>query len=77
MVTVSLAQAKAQLSELIDRVEAGEAVTITRRGKPVASLAAVAPPKQPLKSLAAFRAKQPPWPRPSVDLLREMRDEET
>ena len=75
MVTVSLAQAKAQLSELIDRVEAGEAVTITRRGKPVASLAAVAPPKQPLKSLAAFRAKQPPSLVSSLELLRKLREE--
>ncbi len=77
MVIVSLAQAKAQLSQLLDRVEAGEAVTITRRGKPVASLAAIVAPKQPLKSLADFRAQQPPWPRPSADLIREMRDEET
>ncbi|MBY0336638.1 MAG: type II toxin-antitoxin system prevent-host-death family antitoxin [Acetobacteraceae bacterium] len=33
--------AKAKLSELLDRVEAGEEVTITRRGKPVAKLVPV------------------------------------
>ena len=38
MDTVSLAHAKAHLSALIDRVEAGETVTITRRGKEVARL---------------------------------------
>ena len=38
MINVSLAQAKNQLSELIKRVEAGETVAVTRRGKPVARL---------------------------------------
>ena len=33
MVTVNLAQAKATLSELLDKVEAGEDVVITRRGR--------------------------------------------
>jgi prevent-host-death family protein len=36
MITVSLAQAKANLSELLDKVEGGEAVVITRNGRPVA-----------------------------------------
>jgi prevent-host-death family protein len=38
MIQVPLAQAKNQLSELISRVEAGETVAVTRRGKPVARL---------------------------------------
>jgi len=38
VITVPLAQAKNQLSELIDRVEHGETVAVTRRGKPVARL---------------------------------------
>lgn len=33
MVQVTVAQAKAQFSSLLDAVEAGEAVVITRRGK--------------------------------------------
>ncbi len=36
MISVPLAQAKNQLSELICRVERGETVAVTRRGKPVA-----------------------------------------
>ena len=40
MTQISLAKAKAHLSELVDRVEAGETVSITRRGKPVAVLSA-------------------------------------
>jgi prevent-host-death family protein len=38
MLTVSLAQAKARLSELLDKVESGEEVTITRHGRPVAHI---------------------------------------
>lgn len=36
METVNLADAKAHLSELVDRVEGGDSIAITRRGKPVA-----------------------------------------
>ena len=35
---ITLAEAKAHLSELLDRVEAGACIEITRRGKPVARL---------------------------------------
>lgn len=38
MRSLSVAEAKAQLSALLDAVEAGEDVQITRRGKPVARL---------------------------------------
>lgn len=42
MSTVSIAEAKNHLSELIARVQAGEEVFVTRRGKPVARLIAAA-----------------------------------
>lgn len=48
MVTVALADAKARRSELIDRVEAGEAISITRRGKPVVRLVAEEQPRKPI-----------------------------
>ncbi len=38
MKTMTVAHAKAHLSALLDEVEAGEGVIITRRGKPVARL---------------------------------------
>jgi len=77
MVTVNLAQAKARLSELVDKAEGGEDVVITRHGKPVARLAAVAEQRRPLRGLADFRARMPPWRRASSALLRAARDEET
>jgi len=78
MATVSLAQAKARLSELLDQVEAGEEIIITRRGRPVAHISpAVAPKKSlDLEGLARFRASLPPLGESSVELLRQMRDEE-
>jgi prevent-host-death family protein len=77
MLTVTLVEAKTRLSELLDRVAAGEEVVITRHGRPAARIAAVAPPKEPFPDLAALRAKMPKWRKPSHILLREMRDEET
>jgi prevent-host-death family protein len=76
MDAVSLAQAKAHLSELVDRVEAGHPVEITRRGKPVAQLTAVARPRQPVP-LAALAALTATMPAPNTDaatLVRAMRD---
>ena len=46
MDAINLAGAKAHLSELVDRVEAGNSIDITRRGKPVARLTAVARPRK-------------------------------
>lgn len=43
MTTVGLAEAKATLSALIDRVEKGETITITRHNEPVAELRQVRP----------------------------------
>ena len=41
MSTVGSFEAKTKLAELLDKVEAGETVTITRHGKPVAQLVPV------------------------------------
>ena len=78
MITVSLVEAKTQLSKLIDKAESGETVVITRHGKPVANLTAAARPKQPIdvKALEEFRARMPKLRKPSAELIREMRDDE-
>jgi len=41
VITVGSFEAKTKLAELLDKVEAGEVVTITRRGKAVAQLVAI------------------------------------
>ena len=78
MKRVSLADAKAQLSELVDRAAAGEAVCITRRGKAVAQLTAVDAPKKHI-DVAALRAitdAMPVQPETARDFIRRMRDED-
>jgi prevent-host-death family protein len=52
---VNLSDAKARLSELVERAEAGEDVTILRRGRAVARITAVERPRQPL-DIEALRA---------------------
>ena len=77
MATVNLAHAKAHLSELLDRVEAGEDVIITRHGRPVAHMSAANTPKAglDLEALRKLRAKLPPRKESSADVLRKLRDE--
>ncbi len=77
MVTVNLAQAKARLSELLDKVESGQEVVITRRGKAVAHISPAIRPKKPLplQDLAEFRTTMPRLRRPAGEMLREIRDE--
>ncbi len=75
MTEVSLAEAKAKLSALVDKAEAGEEILITRHGKLVARLGPVASPRQPLPSLAAFRKTMPKSRYTTAALLRQERDE--
>jgi prevent-host-death family protein len=76
----SIAEAKAQLSAIIEMVERGEAVTITKRGKPVVKMIpANAPPIKPkmdLEELRALRALTPKMKTSSVEIIRKMRDGE-
>ena len=41
MDSIGIYEAKSRLSELVEKAEAGEVVTITRRGKPVAKIVPV------------------------------------
>lgn len=74
---MSVAEAKAHLSELLDRVEQGEEIVITRRGKPVAKVSGVRRKLEPidLDEIDRFRESMPFQETPSVDLIRQMRDE--
>ena len=73
--SIALAEAKAHLSQVLDRVEAGEELVITRRGKPVARVVPVQPSVVPLPPLAAFRAQFPKMRRSSTEMIRAIRDE--
>ena len=76
MNTVNLADAKAHLSELVTQAASGETVCITRRGKPVARLTAVQPPRRPV-DVAALRTltdSMPAQHESGGDFVRAMRD---
>lgn len=76
MPVVNLADAKAHLSELVDRVEGGESIEITRWGKPVARLTAARERRKPVDAalLKALTDALPVQPEPAADLVRSMRD---
>ncbi len=82
MDSVSLTEAEGRLSELIDRVQAGEDINITRDGKAVARLSALAPVPKPKKlepidieALRKFTDSMPRSKQSAVDLVRAMRDD--
>ncbi len=78
MTTVSLADAKARLSELVARAADGEPVCITRRGKPIAQLTAIEAPKKRIDAAAlmALTDTMPVQAESAGDFIRRMRDEE-
>ncbi len=63
MQQVQIAEAKAHLSALIERVETGEEIIIARRGKPVARL--IPEPKANRNAADVFRAA---WALGGLDL---------
>ncbi len=78
MESVNLADAKAHLSELVDRAAAGDSVRIVRRGKPVAQIGPIERQCRPIDR-AALRALTDAMPRQSKSArsaIRRMRDED-
>jgi prevent-host-death family protein len=53
--TINVAEAKARLSELLARVEAGEEITIARAGKPIARLVAAPAVEAPRRKAGMWR----------------------
>lgn len=74
---VSLADAKAHLSELTERVAQGETVIITKRGKPVAQMSAPDKARRQvdLNALRRVTAGQALQAQPAGKAVRAMRDE--
>jgi prevent-host-death family protein len=73
----SVAEAKAHLSEILKQVEAGRKVTITKRGRPVATIVPTrTEPKKAINwaAIEAFRHTLPRSRTSAARLVREMRD---
>lgn len=78
MRSVSIAEAKAHLSELIDQALAGEEIEITRRGEPVVLMHAAPRKKKPIdiEALKALCDSMPEQPESGGEFMRRMRDSE-
>jgi prevent-host-death family protein len=74
METVTLAEAKTQLSRLVALVESGEEVTITKRGRPVVRLVANTPVRQQLPILDELRARLPQQDESAGEFIRRLRE---
>ncbi|MDG5497580.1 type II toxin-antitoxin system prevent-host-death family antitoxin [Niveispirillum sp. BGYR6] len=76
MRTVTLAQAKDQLDELVARAAGGEAVRINAQNGSAVELVAVVPSRMAV-DVAAFKAltdQMAEAPQDAADLVRQMRD---
>ncbi len=78
MRNVSVAEAKAHLSEILTEVEQGRDVVITRRGKPVARVSAILAPRRPLdlEKIRRHLASMPQQEEDSGTFIGRMRDED-
>lgn len=77
MSDIALADAKAQLSDLVERAIRGEEVRITRRGKPVARLVGIRREPKPIdfEALRALIHSMPEQNEPVESGLRALRDD--
>lgn len=79
MERINLSDAKARLSEIVDRVEAGESIEIVRRGKVAAQLTPPAPARVwkaiDLELLRRLHANMRPQKQSAGDVVRRMRDD--
>ena len=76
-IQTNLRDAKARLSELLDHVQAGETVLITRHGRLVARLQADQQARKPidLVRLQGLTQRIPPQPQTAQGLIRDLRDD--
>lgn len=72
---VSIAGAKAHLSDLVSRVEAGESIQISRRGKPVAQLIQVIRARKPIRSVLLKAVTDTMADNTAESVVPAMRDE--
>ncbi len=75
--TVSLAQAKAHLSELAELAATGEEVVITKRGRPVVRLSPPTVPRRAVdvRMLRELTARLPEQAAPAAEFLQQVRDD--
>ncbi len=73
--TVSLANAKARLSELAERAATGESILITKRGKAIARLSSATARKKPIDANALRKVTDTQRNRTDETFMRRVRDD--
>ena len=75
--SVSVVDAKAHFSELLERVSRGETVEITRRGRPIARLSGIERQKKPIdiEALKELTDSMPEQSESAGEFMRRMRDD--
>jgi len=78
MKSIAFAEAKARLSELVDDVEAGESIRITRHGKAVAEIHPIRTEREPIDfaALKKMTDAMTPQDEDGGTFMRRLRDEE-
>jgi prevent-host-death family protein len=76
MLTFSLKHARSNLSRILDLVEKGEEIIITRRNKKIAHIESAYPKARKVPSLKSFRKKITYSGAPFSKVISAMRDEE-
>jgi prevent-host-death family protein len=78
MDSFSVAETKAHLSDILDRIEAGERITVTRRGTPIAMITPVGDKATAAtvdwRAISEFRKTLPKSDVSAAALVRKMRD---
>ena len=86
MANYGVAEAKNKFTHLLERVEDGERIIITRHGKVIAEIVKAAPAEPDsdvseevieaaLENLRIVRESLPPAHMPAADFIRQLRDE--
>jgi len=76
MHTISVDEVKTHFDKVLNQVETGEEIVITRLGEPIARISGIDMVLKPVPSMASLRATLPFSETPSVEMIRQMRDEE-
>ncbi|MDM8557313.1 type II toxin-antitoxin system prevent-host-death family antitoxin [Candidatus Parabeggiatoa sp. HSG14] len=75
MLSKSVEETQLYFNEILNQVETGQEIVVTRYGQPIARISAIKKMLKPVPSLANLRATLPFSKTPSVELMRQLRNE--
>ena len=75
MLSKSVEETQLHFNEILNQVETGQEIFITRYGQPIARISSIKKTLKPVPSLAKLRATLPFSKTPNVELIRQLRNE--